>query len=78
MSVLPTRLTELREAQGLGMQDVADHLGTSREAVRRWERGIYQIPDGRKVELARLLGVTVGQLMGCRREDCGLDGDCEQ
>jgi len=57
------------------MAEVADHCGVTRETVRRWERGLAEIrTDDMKIVLAKLLGVTVGQLLGCRHENCGLNG----
>jgi transcriptional regulator with XRE-family HTH domain len=39
-------------------------LDVDQSTVWRWEAGAIGIPDGRKEQIARIFGVTVGQLMG--------------
>lgn len=68
MEVPPNRLTELRQQRGLTMQQIADHLKVTRETVRRWERLETAIPDYRKIQLAALLGVTLGEFVGWNGE----------
>lgn len=70
---LPNRLKELRDERGLTIAGFARTIGVSRETLRRWESG-GEMPDYRKRQIAALLEVTVGQLLGCRRDDCDLKG----
>lgn len=58
------RIRELREAAGLTQVDIAYHLRCNQSTVHRWEAGLGEIPDVRKLALARLFGVSVDWLMG--------------
>ena len=60
-------VTQLRKEQGLMQKDVAARLYVSDKAVSKWERGL-SIPDvALLVPLAELLGVSVTELLECRR-----------
>lgn len=41
METLPQRLQELRKAAGLSQEDLAARLGLSRQAVGKWETGVF-------------------------------------
>ena len=57
----------LRKEKGLMQKDLAEKLYVSDKAVSKWERGI-SIPDvALLVPLAEILGVTVTELLECRR-----------
>jgi transcriptional regulator with XRE-family HTH domain len=58
------RIAFLREIQGLKPVDIASRIGVSENTALRWERGVVQIPDERKLQLAALFDVSVGFLMG--------------
>ena len=60
-------VAELRKEKGLMQKDLAEKLYVSDKAVSKWERGL-SIPDvAILVPLADILGVTVTELLECRR-----------
>lgn len=69
------RLAALRDAAGLGREELAETLGVDLSTVSRWETGRHTIPDARKLELTRLLSgllkrpITVSALMGWPEDD---------
>ena len=57
------RLKRYRKAKNMTQQELADKLGVSNKSVSRWETGSY--PDVALLgPLARVLGVTVDDLLG--------------
>ena len=60
-------VAQLRKEKGLMQRDLAEKLYVSDKAVSKWERGL-SIPDvAILVPLADILGVTVTELLECRR-----------
>ena len=59
-------IREAMQARGLTQQQVAEHLGVSRQAVQRWCQG-FQPSTDRLNALATFLGVTVGYLTGSEK-----------
>ena len=60
-------VAQLRKEKGLMQKDLAEKLYVSDKAVSKWERGL-SIPDvALLVPLAELLGVSVTELLECRR-----------
>lgn len=60
-------VAQLRKEKGLMQKELAERLYVSDKAVSKWERGL-SIPDvALLVPLAELLGVTVTELLECRR-----------
>lgn len=60
-------LAELRKEQGMTQKELAEKLFVSDKAVSKWETG-GSIPDvALLMPLSRLLGVTVPELLECRR-----------
>ena len=58
------RIKEIREAAGLTRLQVADRLGVTVVAVRKWETGLA-MPNADKLPvLADLLGCTIDALYG--------------
>lgn len=60
---VPNRLADLRLAAGLTCAQIAERVERDPSTVYRWEIGEHRIPDDVKPQLARMLGVTVGDLM---------------
>ena len=64
-------VAQLRKEQGLTQKEVAQRLFISDKAVSKWETGVL-IPDtALLIPLAELLGVTVTELLLCRRQEEG-------
>ena len=60
-------VAQLRKEKGLMQKDLAEKLYVSDKAVSKWERGL-SIPDVTLlVPLADILGITVTELLECRR-----------
>ena len=60
-------ISQLRKEKGRMQKDISERLFVSDKAVSKWERGL-SIPDvALLVPLAELLGVTVTELLECRR-----------
>ena len=69
-----SRIVELRSAQGLSQEGLANQLGLSRQAVSRWERG-EALPDTENlIALADLFGVTLDELV---RPQADIEQDVE-
>lgn len=63
---LGRRIQELRRGQGLSQERLAEQMAVSRQAISKWESGAA-IPEVDKlIQLARLFGVTVDELLGVR------------
>lgn len=64
-------IASVRKASGMTQAEVAERIGYSDKAVSKWERG-ESVPDVLTcVELARLFGVTVDQLVGVSAPEPG-------
>ena len=60
-------VAQLRKEKGMMQKELAEKLYVSDKAVSKWERGL-SIPDvAILVPLAEILGVTVTELLECRR-----------
>src|ERR1051325_10414016 len=66
---LGARLAELRKAQGLTQTQLAELLGISQQLVAAHESGERRIPVDLLAEPARLLGVSVEQILGLKPEN---------
>lgn len=60
---LEERLRDLRQAAGLSQADMAERMDVSRQAVSRWETGIAAPSAENLMELGRLYGVTLDELV---------------
>lgn len=62
------RIAQLRRARGMKQEDLANALGVSPQAVSKWEND-QTCPDISALpQLAKLLGVTTDELLGCKQE----------
>ena len=61
---LGNRLAQLRKEKGLSQEELADKLGVSRQAVSKWERGEASPDTDNLIELAKIYGVSLDELVG--------------
>lgn len=62
-----TFLAGLRKEQGMTQKELAQKVYVSDKAVSKWERGLSMPDITLLIPLARTLGVTVTELLECRR-----------
>lgn len=58
------RLVELRKANGLSQEALAEKLGLSRQAISKWERGEASPDTDNLIALAEIYGTTLDELLG--------------
>jgi transcriptional regulator with XRE-family HTH domain len=58
------RIKVRRAELGLRQQDLADRLGLQQNHISEWEKGSRAIRAEQLVRLAKVLGVSVAQLVG--------------
>ena len=64
-----TKLKELRKAKGLTLDELAILVGTSKQTISRYEKGIISnVPPEKVVSLATALDTTPTELMGWDEE----------
>ena len=68
---LSEKIIFLRKQQNWSQEELAEHLGVSRQSVSKWESGASVPELDRIVELCRLFGVTADALI---RDDLDPDG----
>ena len=61
---LANRLAELRKQKGLSQEELADKLQVSRQAISKWERGEASPDTDNLIELAKIYGVSLDELVG--------------
>lgn len=61
---LGARVAQLRKAQGLTQQQLAELLGTSQQQIASYEVARLRVPASTLPRLARVLGVPLETLMG--------------
>lgn len=71
------RLYTLRKSRGFSQEELAEHIGVSRQAVSKWERGEASPDTDNIIQLSKIYGVSLDELVyggdgaGC---DCA-DGE---
>lgn len=74
---MDTRITELREAQGLTRKQLAERAGVSYTALTKWELGTNEIGLAQAAAVAKALGVKISDLVYNRpQHDRQLDRLC--
>jgi len=66
---LGTRIKALRDEQRLSQRQLAEKAQISKSMIAKYENGLHLAPVTVLVRLARVLGVTVDQLLGYARQD---------
>ena len=62
---LKDNIKQRRLARGLTLEDVAKHVGVSRQTVQKYESGVVaNIPSDKIEKIAEVLGTTPSSLMG--------------
>lgn len=61
--VTANRLYELRKKNGYSQEELAEKLGISRQAISKWERAEASPDTDNLVELAKLYGVSLDELL---------------
>ncbi len=72
------KLYELRRAAGLSQEELAEKLSVSRQAVSKWENGAAQPELSKLVELSRLYGVSVDELLSLEEAEKSSAEDAAQ
>lgn len=62
------RLQQLRKANGYSQDVLAEKLGISRQAVSKWERAESSPSVDNLVDLARLYGITVDEMLNTEKD----------
>lgn len=65
---LGTRIATLRKEKGLTQEDLGNKLNVSSQAVSKWENDISAPDISLLPELATILGVTIDELLGNKKE----------
>lgn len=57
------KLYSLRKSNGLSQDELAEKLGVSRQAISRWEMGTAEPSAQNLIELSKLFGVSIDELL---------------
>ena len=60
---IANRLYQYRKTMGLSQEDLAEKIGVSRQAVSKWERAEASPDTDNLIELAKIYGVTLDELL---------------
>lgn len=75
---LGMRIAALRKKKGMTQEDLAEKMGVSSQAVSKWENDI-SCPDIQSLpKLARILGITVDELLSGKAEEVQLLSPAER
>lgn len=58
------RLATLRDQRGMSQTQLAEAMGLTQGSVARWETRSVAMPPEQMLQLAQVLGVSVGMLLG--------------
>ena len=65
---IANRLQKLRKEKGYSQEQLAEHLGISRQAVSKWERAEASPDTDNLIELAKIYNVSIDVLLGLKDE----------
>lgn len=69
------RLLKYRKQHGLSQEELAEKIGVSRQAVSKWERAEASPDTDNLIELAKIYGVTLDELLNGKNPDKDDTGD---
>lgn len=72
---IATRLAQLRKANGLSQEALAEKLGISRQAISKWERAEASPDTDNLIALAELYGMTLDALLNAESDTYVLNGE---
>ncbi len=72
------KISQLRLAQGLARQDLANLVGVTHQQLHKYERGINRISAGRLVTIAQALNISVGYFFEDTPETTTFESDANQ
>lgn len=75
---IATRLAQLRKANGLSQEALAEKLGVSRQAISKWERAESSPDTDNLMALASLYGMTLDTLLNAKNDTYILNGTPEE
>ncbi len=75
---IATRLVQLRKANGLSQEALAEKLGVSRQAISKWERAEASPDTDNLMALASLYGMTLDTLLNTKNDTYILNGTPEE
>lgn len=75
---IATRLVQLRKANGLSQEALAEKLGISRQAISKWERAEASPDTDNLIALASLYGMTLDTLLNTKNDAYILNGQPEE
>lgn len=64
MTSFNEKIYEYRKANNFTQEEIAQELGVSRQTISNWETGTAQPTIDKAIELARLYGVSIDELVG--------------
>ena len=67
---IANRLLEYRKKSGLSQEELAEKLDISRQSVSKWERAEASPDTDNLIELAKIYGVTMDDLLNVDKKSC--------
>ena len=64
---IANRLLEYRKKSGLSQEELAEKLNISRQSVSKWERAEASPDTDNLIELAKIYGVTMDDLLNVEK-----------
>ncbi len=71
------RLYEYRKSMGLSQEELASRIGVSRQAVSKWERAEASPDTDNLIELSKIYGVTLDEMLRGKSETAGPESPAE-
>lgn len=72
------RLYEYRKSMGLSQEELASKIGVSRQAVSKWERAEASPDTDNLIELSKVYGVTLDEMLRGKEDDAPAEAPSEE